>query len=347
MTDSFLDSLFSLLGGMLLVGLALGFFWPRGGLVGRWCKWKLASSRVLNEDALKHLFNCESHGQTPNLHSLAGSLAINPDRAARLLAELEGRELVSSAGGRIRLTDAGKEYALQVIRAHRLWERYLAEETGFTPADWHGRAEQYEHFLSAEAVNSLAAQLGYPTHDPHGDPIPTSNGHLVGHGGLPLTALEVNQAARIVHIEDEPEAVYAQLVAEGLSPGMSVRLAEINPQRVRFWSEGAEHVLAPIVAANLSVLPLPAETMPLDPGESLEDLRLGQAGEVRFISPRCRGPERRRFLDLGILPGTVIQAELVSPSGDPTAYRVRGALIGLRREQARLIHVRPLPEESE
>ncbi|MCB0153338.1 MAG: ferrous iron transport protein A [Anaerolineae bacterium] len=52
-----------------------------------------------------------------------------------------------------------------------------------------------------------------------------------------------------------------------------------------------------------------------------------------------RGAERRRFMDLGILPGTVITAEMISPSGDPTAYRVRGAVIGLRREQANLIQI--------
>ena len=57
------------------------------------------------------------------------------------------------------------------------------------------------------------------------------------------------------------------------------------------------------------------------------------------ISPTCRGTERRRFLDLGILPGTAVEAELVSPGGDPTAYRVRGTLLALRAEQAQNIHI--------
>jgi Fe2+ transport system protein FeoA len=66
---------------------------------------------------------------------------------------------------------------------------------------------------------------------------------------------------------------------------------------------------------------------------------LGETAKVVNISHLCRGAERRRFMDLGILPGTVVKAEMISPSGDPTAYRVRGAVIGLRREQAALIHI--------
>jgi DtxR family Mn-dependent transcriptional regulator len=143
-----------------------------------------------------------------------------------------------------------------------------------------------------------------------------------------------------VHIEDEPAVVYAQLVAEGLHPGLVIRVIEANPERIRFLADGKEQVLAPLLARNVSVLPLTQEQVAeLKPTASLADLRPGQTGRVVNISPACRGLERRRFMDLGILPGTVIKAEMVSPSGDPTAYRIRGALIGLRREQAALIHI--------
>ena len=70
----------------------------------------------------------------------------------------------------------------------------------------------------------------------------------------------------------------------------------------------------------------------------------GQQGQVVALSPRIRGVERRRMMDLGILPGVVIGAELVSPSGDPTAYRIRGAMIALRREQAQLINIQRMVE---
>lgn len=103
-------------------------------------------------------------------------------------------------------------------------------------------------------------------------------------------------------------------------------------------------MLAPIVAGNVSVLEMvddtPAEQ---EAWETLADLSLGETAEVAELSPVCVGAERRRFLDLGILPGTRVAAELRSPSGDPTAYLIRGGLIALRREQASLIHIRRSP----
>ena len=72
---------------------------------------------------------------------------------------------------------------------------------------------------------------------------------------------------------------------------------------------------------------------------TLSDLKPGQQAEVINISENCQGAERRRFMDLGILPGTLITAEMRSPSGDPTAYIIRDAMIALRREQAQLINI--------
>jgi Fe2+ transport system protein FeoA len=76
---------------------------------------------------------------------------------------------------------------------------------------------------------------------------------------------------------------------------------------------------------------------------TLRDLKPGQQAKVVNISQWCQGAERRRFMDLGIVPGTVIEAEMTSPSGDPTAYNIRGAIIALRREQAKLINMAQAP----
>jgi DtxR family Mn-dependent transcriptional regulator len=335
-----LDPLFALFLGLLLVILILLLFWPNGGLIGRWQRMRLMSTRVLREDALKYIHKAEIKGQAPNLQSVAGALNISVNQAANLLAEMEHGELILLQGDSLALTPAGRDYALRVIRAHRLWERYLAEETGFHESDWHGQAERFEHTISLDEANALAAQLGNPTHDPHGDPIPTASGEMVPHQGQPLTSLPLDKPARIVHIEDEPDVVYAQIVAEGLYPGMEIRLVESTPQRLRFWANADEHLLAPIVAANISVMPIPEE-LPLGErtGEQLSVLRPGESGVVVDISPRCRGAERRRMMDLGILPGTIVKAEIVSPSGDPKAYRIRDALIALREEQAQLINI--------
>jgi DtxR family Mn-dependent transcriptional regulator len=326
--------------GVLLVAGAAVAFWPNVGLFSRWQRARRVTQRVLSEDAMKHIHESQLQGQHPTLQSVAGALQISPNRAAEVLADLEQCELLTDQGDELRLTVAGREAALHVIRAHRLWERHLADDTGFTEEEWHQQAELHEHDLTPSQADALAAQLGYPAYDPHGDPIPTSDGKLIGHGGQPLAALTVGEAARIVHVEDEPDAVYAQLVAEGLYPGQWVRLLEVTRQRVRFWASGNEHVLAPIVAANISVIPgAPAVAIETHTDEPLHHLKLDESGTVTGISPRCRGAERRRLLDLGIVPGTIVRAEMISPGGDPIAYRVRGALIALRREQSDLIRI--------
>lgn len=78
----------------------------------------------------------------------------------------------------------------------------------------------------------------------------------------------------------------------------------------------------------------------------LSDLTRGERGQVVEISSQCRGLERRRLLDLGFLPGAELKVELTSPGGDPVAYRIRGALIALRKEQADLIQIRPLGQAA-
>lgn len=298
------------------------------------------SERILTEDILKHLYKCEQEKRSPTGESVAGAAQISLAEASQLLAKMADHQLLAWSGDTFYLTPAGREYALQVIRAHRLWERYLADETGVAEADWHPQADRHEHQLTPAEVAALSARLGHPTYDPHGDPIPSPTGDFVPHGGQPLTDLAIDQLARIVHLEDEPAVVYAQLVAEGLHPGMAIQLKEKSAHRIRFQSERNEHILAPIVARNISVTPLAAgEGEEVTPQERLSHLKIGDTARVVSISPACRGPERRRFLDLGILPGTVIKAEMVSPSGDPTAYLIRQSLIGLRKEQADYIYI--------
>ena len=328
------DSLITLLIGLGLLSIALWFFWPEAGLLARWQRGRKMNARIRREDALKHIHSCEMGGSLASIQSIAGALGVHLNEASATLSELEAHNLALISNGGIRLTPAGRESALYILRAHRMWERYLADETGYSEQEWHDIAERYEHELTHSEVEALSARLGYPTHDPHGDPIPTADGAIVHHGGEPLTAAEIDIPLRIVHLEDEPDVVYAQLVAEGLHPGMGVRLVERTPERLRFWAVGDEHTLAPVVAANISVLALPEVDADEPTGKPLSHLRSGESGIVLSISPASRGLDRQRLLDLGLLPGTKVGVELVGPGGDPKAYRIRGALIALRDDQA-------------
>ncbi|HSM14313.1 MAG TPA: FeoA domain-containing protein, partial [Thermoanaerobaculia bacterium] len=194
-------------------------------------------------------------------------------------------------------------------------------------------------------AEALAAALGDPRFDPHGDPIPMATGVVPPARGVAVAALEVGDVAESVHVEDEPEVVFAQLAAAGLAPGLRVRVLENSPRRIRLEAAGEEVVLAPIVAANLSVLPIevPPEELPV---ALLASLAPGERAEVLGISGLCSAQQRRRLLDLGVVPGTVVENELTAPSGDPTAYRIRGALIALRREQAELVQVHRVGEAA-
>jgi DtxR family transcriptional regulator, Mn-dependent transcriptional regulator len=334
------DPLQALIVAVFILVIAAIILWPKFGLVSQFLRFKSNNRRVQVEDALKHLYHCEFKKQPCTLESVAGALSINSDNAATLMARLESMELLTSKEKSFHLTTEGRSYALRVIRVHRLWERYLADETSLTEIDWHAQAEKKEHQMSEDEANSLAAQIGNPSFDPHGDPIPTASGELPPLKGLPLTDLAEGEIAGIIHIEDEPPTVYAQLVAQGLHPGMQVQMLVTTRERIVFSADGDEKVLAPVFAANITVIPLAIQKQIDQPFETLVSLSPDEKGVVIGISKACRGQQRRRLMDLGITPGTEITMEMVSAGGDPIAYQIRGATIALRKDQAGLIHIR-------
>jgi len=325
----------------LLVVVTALVVWPRWGLAARVIRLWHMTERVRIEDALKHLYNAELSGQPGNAPGVAGTLGVSPARAVRVMARLEALGFARSTAEGLRLTDDGRAYALRILRTHRLWERYLADRTGVAATDWHDAAEIKEHRLSREQTENLAARMGQPLFDPHGDPIPTATGELPAVPGIPLNALVPGLTATIVHLEDEPREVYDQVLTEGLAPGMSIEVVTADPSRIRFKTDGREHELLPVVAANVTVLPQPTLEVAAAPQRNLTSLDLGGRGTVVGIAPACQGAQRRRLLDLGVVPGTVIEAELMSAAGDPVAYRIRGAMIALRRHQAEWILIEP------
>ncbi|MBX2991335.1 MAG: DtxR family transcriptional regulator [Bacteroidetes bacterium] len=314
-------------------------FWPDSGVWPRWRRSLQNTRRVRIEDALKHLYDCEYKQLTATHKSVAGALSISGDEVARLLERLEELNLLRSEGEMLTLTEDGRAYALRVIRMHRLWERYLADETGLSETEWHYHAEEKEHILTADQADALAIQMGNPSFDPHGDPIPTAAGELPERRGMTLTQLHPHQYAEVVHIEDEPNAVYAQLVAQGIHPGVHLRMISIDKNKIQLEVEGVENVLAPIVAANVAVVPVGRVKRAGKAEATLADLHIGESARVARIARECRGQQRRRLMDLGILPGTLVTAEMRNVAGDPTAYSVRGALIALRKNQARMIQI--------
>ena len=324
--------------GSALLLFFLVSFWPKRGFYFHWQRWHQLDSRETIEDALMHLHQRQHEGRLASTESLAGLLGVSTKRVLVLVQRMESQQLLSVTGEGLYLSQKGHRWALQVVRAHRLFERYLADETSIPMREIHQYAHRLEHRLSTQELDKLDAELGYPTSDPHGDPIPTATGELPAVEHQSLVDWEVGKSAQIVHIEDEPPAVYAQIVAEGLALGMIVTIIDTTSTRIVIESSDMEYVLAPVVAANISVREAP-ESVPTTPMMQLTELKMGEKARVLALDNTCQGLMRRRFLDLGITPGTLIEPVMRSAFRDPTAYRVRDTLIALRRDQTDLIFI--------
>lgn len=326
-------------GGLwILALLALLLLAPQWGLIARWRQQRWLRSRDAIEDALLHIHQRQHSGQLASEESLGGALNVPTRLALALVQRMEAQGLLRAGIGGVSLTPEGHRLAIQVVRAHRLFERYLAYETSVPPHEVHKLAHRLEHSLTPQQIAQLDAYMGHPLADPHGDPIPSPSGEMPRLEGQSLVDFPVGKPAQIVHVEDEPPQVYAQIVAEGLRPGMVITVVDRSPTRLVLESDTEEHVLAPVVAANITVRETVHKTRaPI--GEKLGSLEPGEKATVLRIDEACQGLTRRRFLDLGITPGTEIEVVMRSAFGDPVAYRVRGSLVALRREQADWIWV--------
>jgi DtxR family Mn-dependent transcriptional regulator len=300
---------------------------------------------IIIQDTLKHLAESEHDGRPVSRETLAAELALPPDVVQRILHDLEAAELLEADS--LTMTPSGREYALHVLRAHRLYETYLAHRTGVRESEWHTRAHVAEHKLSAADVEQLNRDLNYPRFDPHGDAIPTASGLMAPKVGRPLTDHPVGWEGQVVHVEDEPPERYALIAAASIAPGTVLRIEASNQDQVRVAAEGCVFGFPPATAEQITVIPL-SDGEHFDRSlERLSSLVEGEAADVVRLSPLCRGLDRSRLLDLGLVPGTTLSVDLVSPSGSPVAYRVRGASIALRREQAERVLIRKHRENAD
>lgn len=315
------------------------------GVAAQLRKYRLALARERTENALKHLLQQATDGHTASFASLQGVLRVSDRQLMALTEHLERDGLVRSEGTQFQLTAEGERVALHVLRAHRLWELYLADELGVPIDRVHEQAERAEHSLTKQQLDRLSAAMGHPELDPHGDPIPTGDGQVPSSPGTPLGAWPPSVPGRIVHLEDEPPLAYAQLSAEGLRLGQVVRVIDRSPTRVVLSDGENEYRLAPMVAANVHVAAVDAVPAPAAwPAEviPLTGLASGESAEVVALDPAFRGFARRRLLDLGFTPGARIRSDLTTFAGDPRAYRLRGTTIALRREQSDRVLVKRL-----
>lgn len=144
------------------------------------------------EDYLKHIYLLSEHHHTVSTQSIADHLSVKPASVTGMLKKLAKVNLVvHEKYYGVKLTEAGEKVAIEVLRHHRLIEMYLSEVLGYSWDEIHDEAERLEHHISEKFEKKIAEKLGHPTHDPHGDPIPSAD--LIFPVGPSLQALPTVQ----------------------------------------------------------------------------------------------------------------------------------------------------------
>jgi DtxR family Mn-dependent transcriptional regulator len=204
------------------------------------------------EDYAKAIYALEARHGAASTNALAERLGVSPPAVSAMVKKLAALGYVRHARYHgVRLTDAGRRVALEVLRHHRLLETYLVEELGVPWDSVHAEAEVLEHVLSEGLEARIAAKLGEPTRDPHGDPIPALDGTVVEEPTVPLTSLAGGASARFVRVSDSDPLVLRELAALRIGPGDRLEVVSADPVTVR--CRGRSHRLAPEFASAMRV----------------------------------------------------------------------------------------------
>jgi DtxR family Mn-dependent transcriptional regulator len=188
--------------------------------------------------------------------ALADRLGVTPGSASGMMRKLDEQGLVTHVPYRgVRLTDRGRLLALEVLRHHRLLELYLAESLGVPWDRVHDEAEVLEHVLSEDLEALIAAKLGNPTHDPHGDPIPSADLVMPEEPTESLASLQPGDAGTLVRVSDSDPEMLRYLAERGIAPGDRLHVEEKQPfGGPLFVSFGADvHVLGGKLAGAMRV----------------------------------------------------------------------------------------------
>ncbi len=183
------------------------------------------------EDYSKAIFSLQSPGDQPvSTNALAERLGITPGSVSAMLGKLDALGLITHVPYRgVRLTDDGRRLALEVIRHHRLLESFLADALGMPWDRVHAEAEVLEHVLSEDLEELIAAKLGHPTVDPHGDPIPSADLELEERPTDSMESLEPGEEGVFVRVSDSDPEMLRYLAGRGISPGDRFAVRERQP----------------------------------------------------------------------------------------------------------------------
>jgi DtxR family Mn-dependent transcriptional regulator len=208
------------------------------------------------QDYVKEIYKLRLEGKRATTSAIAERMGVRPPSVTAMVKRLSALGLAEHAPYRgVELTPAGERVALEIIRHHRLLELYLTQALGLSLDEVHSEADRLEHALSEELEARIDRSLGYPTHDPHGDPIPDAALRLDRKRLRTLASLEPGDEATIKRVPDGDDELLRYLAKLALVPGKKVKLRSAEPfdgpLTVRVGK--AEHAISRELAGGIGV----------------------------------------------------------------------------------------------
>jgi DtxR family Mn-dependent transcriptional regulator len=187
---------------------------------------------ISTQDYLKHIYELTENGAMASTNAIAAKLNIKPASVTGMVQKLATAkpalvEYQKHQG--VTLTDEGRKAALEVIRHHRLLEAWLVQTLGYSWDEVHEEAEKLEHVISEGFERRIAAAMGHPLRDPHGELIPTADLKMPLVDSTPLSALRKNQTGKILSIKGAEADLLRYLDELGLKPGAEFEVKEYSP----------------------------------------------------------------------------------------------------------------------
>ena len=182
------------------------------------------------EDYLKVIYVLEADGEKATTTAIAQALDVSNASVTNMLKKLAGMNLIVHESYKgAELSPAGKKVALEILRHHRLLELYLKEVMGYSWDEVHDEAEKLEHHISEQFEDRIAELLNHPTHDPHGDPIPTKDGVMPEKATLALNEAETKTLYMVGRVRDQNPELLRYLEQQGVLPGVELTIIEKAP----------------------------------------------------------------------------------------------------------------------
>lgn len=206
------------------------------------------------EDYLKAIYILETEGEGASTTNIAEVLSVSSASVTNMLKRLAKMNLIDHKSYKgAQLTESGKKIALEILRHHRLLELYLKEIMGYSWDEVHEEAEKLEHHISEQFEDKIAELLDHPTHDPHGDPIPTKDGVVPEMASLSVCDAELETSYIVGRVKDQDPELLRYLEKTGVIPGVKLTILEKAPFEgpVKVLLEDKEEALGYAVAKHI------------------------------------------------------------------------------------------------